>query len=595
LIDFGFVTVAPWETSFVIAQIKQQIMLPKTTNTDVVLPTSVRVDQTNIPLTWQSSLPAVLSNEGQVFALVNDTSVLLSVLAVVNNTTISFEYGSLTVLALSAEERIAKAKAQISLPSETKTDLILPKNIDGVAINWFSSHPKIFTNKGEWTYQETDTTVALTAVFSYGGLYEEETYLLDILTYTDEERLSKAYDQLSLPSTAEQNLELPIALAYGVTATWLSSHPHIISNAGIVNLNEKENTVTLTATLKSGAKTMEKEFEITTKAISPSEVHFNGHMYTHRINDFILDGTNGLTINNKQVVLTDTSTAGTYESKIINTSPFTILVGSWSAISSTDATVELKVRVRVNGVWSSYLSYSAWGFGRQNAMLNQDGGVASMNADEIMIKNNAQANAFQFQVTLRRNNVTTASPRLWLVGIALTIPNYSFPVDVSGLPNFVDYDVPKLYQHDVPTIGNSICSIASSTMLLLYHGHTFTNPLPHQETAALFRDYGNKIYGNWVFNTVGMSSYGETSYVKKIYSWDELRYHLVHVGPVALSIKGDTGVYKTNGHLIVVRGYEIIGSETYVITNDPNIKGVYYKFPLATFLNFTRNVIYVVE
>ena len=35
------------------------------------------------------------------------------------------------------------------------------------------------------------------------------------------------------------------------------------------------------------------------------------------------------------------------------------------------------------------------------------------------------------------------------------------------------------------------------------------------------------IYGNWVFNTVGMSSFNEKAYVGMMYSFEELMRHLV--------------------------------------------------------------------
>ena len=92
-----------------------------------------------------------------------------------------------------------------------------------------------------------------------------------------------------------------------------------------------------------------------------------------------------------------------------------------------------------------------------------------------------------------------------------------------------------------------------------------------------------------------MSAYGEKSYVKRVYSWEELQYHLVHVGPVALSIKGNTGKYHTDGHLLVVRGYDMSNGKNVVICNDPNLPEVKYEYPLSVFLQFTRNVIYVVE
>ena len=144
-------------------------------------------------------------------------------------------------------------------------------------------------------------------------------------------------------------------------------------------------------------------------------------------------------------------------------------------------------------------------------------------------------------------------------------------------------------------------------MLLKYKGYNFTdkNPLEHEYLASIFYDYGNKIYGNWVFNCVGMSSYGERAYVKRFFSVNEFLYSLQEVGPMAASIKGtvkyysltqnNSSSYTSAGHLLVVTGYEITPSATYIFINDPNVSGVAIRMTLPDFLNIWRNVSYIIE
>ena len=81
----------------------------------------------------------------------------------------------------------------------------------------------------------------------------------------------------------------------------------------------------------------------------------------------------------------------TYYSKEINTLGFTSLVGSWSAISSTDATCELKISVKVDDVWSEYITYSPWGLGLQNASYDQNNGMIKLSTDEVIVLNNKKA------------------------------------------------------------------------------------------------------------------------------------------------------------------------------------------------------------
>ena len=109
----------------------------------------------------------------------------------------------------------------------------------------------------------------------------------------------------------------------------------------------------------------------------------------------------------------------------------------------------------------------------------------------------------------------------------------------------------------------------------------------------------HNIYGNWVYNTIGMSSFGETAYVKRFYSANEMIQCLATIGPIAASIKGTTitnkKTYTTAGHLLVVTGYKIEDNQTTIYINDPNVPGVEVTMTLANFLAVYRMVSYVIE
>jgi hypothetical protein len=140
-------------------------------------------------------------------------------------------------------------------------------------------------------------------------------------------------------------------------------------------------------------------------------------------------------------------------------------------------------------------------------------------------------------------------------------------------------------------------------MLLKYKGESFKEfdaEYEHRYMASIVRDYGNKIYGNWVYNTVAMSGYGYDAYVARFYSINELVEHLATVGPCALSVKGqmtsDQKNYYTNGHLIVAIGYEIKDNgEIVIVCNDPNVSVVTCRYSLTVMNNTWRNVVYVIE
>ena len=333
---------------------------------------------------------------------------------------------------------------------------------------------------------------------------------------------------------------------------------------------------------------------------------FLNHNFIARANDLINYEVSNVKKEGKYLVLEDKTKIGSILSPIIETKDFSEIVGSWSCLTSKTSTIELAISVRVGEEWSKYFTYGEWGLGFENLYYNQDDKNVHMDIDEILCKEGNLGNAFRFKVTLK------CDAKLSLVCCTLRIPNYTYPVDASNLPDYVCYDIPCLNQNMVPKIGHEICSATTATMLLNYKGFSFKDKdseFEHRYIASLVADNGHHspTYGNWVFNTAVIGAFGVDSYVARHYSWEELKIHLATVGPVGASIRGDVGLYKTGGHLIVVRGYRVVDGKTYVICNDPNINErfgndkdgkplfVYYEFPLEVFNAFHRGVVYVIE
>lgn len=332
---------------------------------------------------------------------------------------------------------------------------------------------------------------------------------------------------------------------------------------------------------------------------------FLNHNFIARANDLVKFETTNIKQDGKYLVIIDKSKKGTILSPVIETNKFSEIVGSWSCITNPISTIELEIAVRINDSWSKFFTYGEWGLGFENLYYNQDDEKVHMSVDEIICKNDNLADAFKFKITLKKD------AKLSLVCCMLRIPNYTYDVDASNLPDYVCYDVPCLNQTVVPVIGHEICSATTATMLLKYKGFSFKDKdeYEHRYIASLVADNGHHspTYGNWVFAIATIGAFGVDSYVARHYSWEELKIHLAKVGPVGASIRGDTGLYKTGGHLIVVRGYREENGKTYVICNDPYIDSrygndkngkplfVYYEFPLEVFNAFHRGVIYVIE
>ncbi len=313
-----------------------------------------------------------------------------------------------------------------------------------------------------------------------------------------------------------------------------------------------------------------------------------------------------ITLCDNKLVLIDKSKNGVIESPEIETKEFDECVGSFACITDKNSLATLEISIKVNGKYSKYFSYGAWGLGSSNLYYEQDDTYSYMHVDEILTKEGYNATGVKFRITL------TNDAKLSIVNVILRIKDYKVSLDTSNLPKKVYYEVPKLNQNMVPVIGHEMCSATTSCMLLMYKGFDFSkyDEFPHRYIANFVADNGHNdpTYGNWSFNIFTIGAYGVDTYLKRIYSWDEIKWHLANVGPFGASIGGDTGLYKTAGHLLVVVGYKETSEGTYVLCNDPNINDrfgkdnmgnplfVYYEYKLETFMNFfKKGVMYVVE
>ena len=582
----------PKEEPLTLRDLIDDIPIPTQTDVDLVLPTSYILNEKNISATWTSSNPDVISNDGKITRLIENQEVTLTIHLVSDNDDL-YETFLVTVLGIGEETFINNALNTISIPLETKNNINLVDRIyfehKNINITWKSSNSNVLSDDGKVGLITADSAVTLSVTATYNNTEVKRDFDITVIALSKAEQVEYIFNKIDMdmPTTISQSLNLPTIFPFGLTGTWTSDTPEVISSTGEIISETIRETINLTLTLNTNE----------TRAYTMDVINTN-----HMIIDREFTGTKeNLIINNDKLELAVNATEGTYTTEIYETFPFTKLTASWAALSSELATNELFVRVRVDGVWSDYISYGQWGLGLDNESPNVDKTLIYKKDDEIFVSSSKEANALQMKITLRRNTSEDLSPVVTLLAATLLINNYEYKIDTTNLRTDVDYDVPKLKQNAVPNIGGIICSPTSSTMLLLYKGHDFsTHTFPHEFFAGLVYEHSSKIYGNWVYNTVGMSAFGETSYVKRMYSTEELLDHLDKVGPVAASVKGTMigeigNTWTTNGHLIVVRGYYYEGDQLYIRANDPNMADVYEEYKIENFLSVWRNVIYVVE
>ena len=549
----------------------------------------------------------MISEDGKVTMFEEDESTLDCVITLtLNDANYTKEVKGITVLSImgSAEKFIES----LNIPSEIDDNINLPTEHKNMEISWSTSNKYILTDKGVPAYVEEDTEVTLyvTCLIYYNDeeYFYDDRFDLVVKPYSDEKRVNLVYNSLSIPTETIDNIGLLSTYSYGVKATWTSSNEKVISTNGVVTPDGNETVVTLKVVLSYGGVMKEQTFDV-----KVGNVPLDGCdelFYMHNLVEYAEDldsaKLTNLELVDGRIQLKEGAVEGVYESKTFKTRKFDSVVGSYSCTSGLDRTAELEVSVKVNGKWSKYFTYGRFGNGRENLYYDTSDTYAYLNTDIIQVNSGYQGEGVRYRITLRRDNASVASPKLLLVAIAFRMSNYTYVVDDSDLPKeFDNASCPKLYQHDVPTIGGVICSATTTTMLLMNKGYDFSNrgyDLPHAYMASIVADRGhnNPTYGNWSYNMIAAGGFGAEAYVAKLYSWEELKWYLVNVGPCGASIGGYFGAYTTGGHLIVVRGYRETADGVTVICNDPNIKGVYYEVSKEIFMEaWKKGMSYIVK
>ena len=501
-------------------------------------------------------------------------------------------------------EMLEQAANTVTFPEVIRGDINLPKEVAGFYAEWNTSNKKVLTKEGIYTYVEENIEVTLSLTLIYGDDEEfyDKDYVVTVGPYEDTVAVEVAKGEYEFVTEIKTNyIKLPKEFNYGVTGTWSVNKEFINVETGEISEIAEQQIVKFTLKLQKGEAV---QTIVYTVVVFPyTGFRAVGHNIVEEAKDFKGTFENVELVNGK-VVLVDGATSGTYTSVEIDTLKFEEVVGSWNCITGLDRTCELKVSVCINGTWSKFFTYGEWGLGKDNYYYNQTDTNVKMSVDEIILLNGKQGEKIKYQVVLKRNSASAPSPELARVAFTLSMEDYTYEVDVTGLPSQADWDLPKLYQHDVRSVGSVICSPTTTTMLLKYHGVDVSSSYQyeHQYMASLVADPGHNspTYGNWSYNMAAAGAFGRKAYVMKMYSWDEIRYYLATSGPFGASISGtfasiNGASYYTPGHLICVRGYRIENGNTIVICNDPAVKGTYYEVYLSTFLKCWGDTIYIVE
>lgn len=309
-----------------------------------------------------------------------------------------------------------------------------------------------------------------------------------------------------------------------------------------------------------------------------------------------------LKLEESQLVLEDGQNHGIYESEVIEVNPFTNLVMSWQSKTHENVSIEVWVKIRAEGRWSSWFSYGKWSDQGNNtgSFSGQKDILATLDVDLLLV-NRGHADALCVRVELFRKDIKTLTP---------VFGNYymAFKPSESGVKApFVDkvvdisLKVQAYSQLDIPEIGNKICSPTCLAMVMAYYG------LEKQitDTAKGVMDNGTGIYGNWSYNVAYANERGFKSHVERLENLHEISLYLKEGIPLIASIKVKDlealhGVYQTypSGHLVVITGLFYKEGQYYFRVNDPaastsdKVPRVYL---VEEFLKVWNGIVYVIR
>lgn len=283
------------------------------------------------------------------------------------------------------------------------------------------------------------------------------------------------------------------------------------------------------------------------------------------------------------------------------TIPFKKLVVSWNSKTYENTTVEVWVRVRAPQGWSKWFSYGKWTTDGNNtgSFSGQTDAFAKLDIDELSVLEGL-GDAIQLKLALSRRSKETPPPAVRKIYVSLKTDEKLELADVDAYSP-IGFDVPSRSQLVVEDIGSIICSPASLAMVMSYHGEA----LPTEVVAKGTIDNGTSIYGNWSYNIAYASERGFDAHVRYCDSFKEV-YELLQTGcPTIASIQlkdpsdleGAPQAYPT-GHLVVIKGFEIVDGIPWVMVNDPavrEVESVSRRYRYDQLMKAWKNVIYVLK
>ena len=271
---------------------------------------------------------------------------------------------------------------------------------------------------------------------------------------------------------------------------------------------------------------------------------------------------------------------------------FDELVASWNAETPATTWITLEMQARGTGRETKFYTMMTWSSGDTDIHRTSKPGQRSADGDVSIdtfkrADGAAPLDSYRLRVTLYQRSGSTETPSVQMLAAMVSTPfKHEIPSPFDG--SAIDLQVPALSQEEhkgeFPEYdggGEAWCSPTSTAMVLGALGASpsddelekFPGPTygdPQVDYAARYTyDWNYKGAGNWPANVAYATRFGLDGFVTRLRSLSEAQRFIAMSIPLVASINGDLPGFlfgKTNGHLLVIRGFDTNGD---VITNDP--------------------------
>lgn len=247
-------------------------------------------------ITWTSSNPAVISNDGKIVnrqaQAIGDVKVVM-IASLINGNAADYKVFELTVKAAPSDTQAVELdKAALTIPfsGRDKADSLtrplkkLPDSgMNGTVIKWASANPAVLSHDGKTLNRPDsrigDVKVVMIATITKGAVADTRLFELTIKsTIGDDQLLAQDKAAITIIYGTRDKVDnvtkplrsLPAKGKNGSAIKWTSSNPGILSNDGKI-LNRPDSTmgdvkIFMVATLTKGNFADSRVFELTVKA-----------------------------------------------------------------------------------------------------------------------------------------------------------------------------------------------------------------------------------------------------------------------------------------------------------------------------------------